>query len=384
MKSLKKFTAAVLSALVSFSAVNALPERADSYKSGFSYKVVSYKDAILTEIKPSKQRRLSDPIEGRYNIIEVADNASQAEAVPEYYDRGDVASFWLMAGGLMCSPLFMFSGFLFDNPNNVPKVGKFKGDKYVYSGITSVDLPYCKRVGKNAFLNCQKIKTVNLPQCTVLEEGSLTCCNGVTKLNVPECLVLNNPFGIDTKYEIWYDAQKSLMELNAQKCTKIEDRCFGGFTNLKKANIPNVTTVGKESFALCRSLSDVSLDSCTDIKDSAFKRCISLKNIYLPNCKRVGFKAFEDCRNIINFIAPKVTAIGANAFANTSGNSQALWIWANKLEEVYIPSCTYIGANAFKDCKKLKRITVSRDCKFADNSLPFERVSSNKLEIVRA
>ena len=379
MKNLKKFVAIVLSTMMSFSAVNASSEFTVDSNPDFSYKVLDNKNAVLTEIKPTKLKTLSDPIEGYYNIVEVAENASKSKTVPEYYGRADVASFWAMAAGLMCSPLFMFSGFLFDNPNNVPKVGKFKDNKYIYSEITSVNLPHCKKVGKNAFLSCKSLKTVNLPKCTVLEEGSLTCCHNVAKLNVPECLVLNNPFGIDTKDEICYDSGEGLKELNAQKCTIVEDRSFGGFTSLKKVNLPSAVSIGCESFALCRSLNDMSLDSCTDIKECAFRRCTSLKNINLPNCKKIGFGAFEGCRNLSKFTAPKVTEIGANAFAGLSNKL----LFSNNLEEVYIPNCTYVGDNAFDNCKKLKKITVSSKCKFGKNSLPFERITNNKLKIVR-
>lgn len=384
MLKMKKLIAVALSVMFMFPTINALPGNIVDSNPNFSYKIVGNKDAILTEIKPTKLKKLSDPIEGRYNIVEVANDASKAEVVPKYCNRFDVVTFWMLVAGLMVSPLFMFSGFLFDNPNNVPKVGKFKGNKYIYSGITSVDLPHCKKVGKKAFLGCQNLKTVNLPKCTVLEKGSLTCCNNVTKLNVPECLVLDNPFGIDTGYYTYYDAWKSLKELNAEKCTKIEDWCFRGFKNLKKVNLPSLISLGCESFALCRSLNNVSLDSCITIKELAFRGCISLKNVNLPNCEKIGEGAFDGCYNIKKFSAPKVKEVNQDAFVTPKNrDGKTSFLCSSKLEEVYIPNCTYIGENAFGDCKKLKKITISCNCKLSKNSLPFERVSNNELEIVR-
>lgn len=384
MKNLKKLIATVLSIMVSFSAANASSETTVNSNPNFSYKILDDKNVVLTELKSSELKKLSDPIEGHYNIVEVSDNASKAKVVAQYYGRGEVILFWVMVTALICSPLFPFVGFLYDSPNIIPKVGKFKYNKSVYSGITSVDLPNCKRVGKHAFLGCDNLKTVNLPKCTVLERGCLACCNNVTKLNIPECLVLDNPFGIDTKYDIRYDAWKALKELNAQKCTKVEDRCFGGFMSLRKVNLPSAVSIGRESFALCRFLNDISLDSCVDIKEYAFKGCRFLKNIDLPNCEKIGHGAFEECFSIRKLNAPKVTEIGADAFETIKNrNGKTAWLLDSKLEEAYIPNCTYIGDNAFGDCKKLKKITVSRDCKFGKNSLPFERVQNNKLEIVR-
>ena len=129
---MKKFVATFLSVLMSFSAVSALPETNANSAQNVSYKIVNGKDAVLTELKFSEQKKLKGPIEGRYNIIEIADNASKVKVVPEYYGRADVVSFWLLAAGLMCSPFFMFAGFLFDNPDNIPKMGKIKGNKHVY------------------------------------------------------------------------------------------------------------------------------------------------------------------------------------------------------------------------------------------------------------
>lgn len=382
MRSFKKITAAVISGLISFSAVSALPETTVDSNPNFSYKILEGKDIILTEIKPSKLETLSGPVEGYYNVVEIANDASKAKIVKNNYTILDAIEFWGIVIGLgftVIVPVCMLS-----NPNIRPEIGKFKNFKYIYSKITSVDLPHCKKVGKNAFLSCQNLKTVSLPKCTILEKCSLMSCHNVTKLNVPECLVLDNPFGIDTSYPIRYDAGKKLKELNAQKCTRIEDRCFGGFMNLEKLNLPNLISVGCESFAFCRSLKNVSLNSCAEIKECAFRKCTSLKNIDLPNCKKIGWGAFEGCCKLTKFNAPNVKEIGANAFgAFRNDRDQTVWFKRNDLEEVYVPSCSYIGENAFSDCKKLKKITVSHNCKFAKNSLPFERVSSNKLEIIR-
>ena len=381
---MKKFVATFLSVLMSFSAVSALPETNASSAQNVSYKIVNGKDAVLTELKFSEQKKLKGPIEGRYNIIEIADNASKVKVVPEYYGRADVVSFWLLAAGLMCSPFFMFAGFLFDNPDNVPKMGKIKGNKYVYSAITSVDLPYCKKVGKNAFLNCKSLRTVNLPKCTALAKESLACCHNVTKLDIPECLVLDNPFGINTSDHIRYEAYEKLKELNAPKCTRVESRCFGGFVNLEKANLQGATSIGCEGFALCKSLKTISLNSCTEIQESAFKKCRSLRNIDLPNCKKIGRGAFEGCAKVKKLNAPKVTEIGAEAFGGFKcQEGEKVWFFPSDLEEVYVPNCNYIGENAFDGCKKLKKITVSHDKKKKKNALPDERVQNNKLEIVR-
>lgn len=388
MKNFKKIVSAVLSVFITFSAANASSESTVSSNPNLSYKILDDKNAVLTELKSpelksSQLKKLSDPVEGRYNIVEVSDNASKARVVAQYYGYGDVILFWIAATAFVCSPFFLFSGFFFDNPDNIPKVGKFKGNKNIYSGITSVDLPNCKRVGKNAFFGCNNLKTVSLPKCTVLEKGCLTCCNSVTKLNVPECLVLDNPFGIDTKYKISYDAWKDLKELNAQKCTKVEDRSFGGFMNLRKVNLPSAVSIGRESFALCRFLNDISLDSCVEIKEYAFKDCRFLRNINLPSCEKIGRGAFKKCCRLRKLNAPKLKEINADIFGFRRQINGKNYSFSNDLEELYIPNCTYIGDNAFSSCKKLKKITVSRDCKFGNNALPCERVQNNKLQIVK-
>ena len=154
--------------------------------------------------------------------------------------------------------------------------------------------------------------------------------------------------------------------------------------NLEKANLQGATSIGCEGFDLCKSKKTISLNSCTEIQESAFKKCRSLRNIDLPNCKKIGRGAFEGCAKVKKLNAPKVTEIGAEAFGGFKcQEGEKVWFFPSDLEEVYVPNCNYIGENAFDGCKKLKKITVSHDCKFAKNALPDERVQNNKLEIVR-
>lgn len=378
MKSLKKVTASILSVLISFSAVSEAAETTVDSNPNFCYKIVDEKNAVLTEFKSSKLKNLSDP-EG-YNIIEIADDASKTEV----YNRSDVINFW--ATVVLTAPTIVVPAFMFDNPENPPKVGKFKRNN-VISGITSVNLPHCKRVGKRAFSCCNKLETVNLPECTTLERDSLMGCIMVNKLNVPKCLTLSSPFGIYGNHS----AKGSLKELNAEQCTKIEKGSFKGFMKLEIANIPNVTYVGSECFDYCKSLKELDLNkckiipercfqrcfglrtillnSCTEIKKNAFKKCESLQNMNLPNCTKIGPDAFEGCKNLCKLSAPKLTSISKNAFTS--------------LSEVYIPACKYVGEGTFNNCRNLKKITVSRDCKFEGSSLPYDKVLNNELEIVR-
>ena len=271
MEIFKKLTASVLSALISFSAVaSANYTRSNE---NFSYEVTedNYgRNAILTEIKNSKFKKISNPC-NEYHIVEVADNASKAGYVETYHTKWDEFKEWAFVRLCVLSIVGIFA---IGYEEFRPKEGDYKGMKLVYPQMTSVDLPHCKKVGKKAFADCRDLKTVKLSSCTVLGENS-------------------------------------------------------------------------------------------------FLNCQSLKNINLPKCEKIGCSAFKGCNSLKKFSAPKVTEIGSEAFAE------------DELEEVYVPNCTCVNEKAFAGCKKLKKITVSRNCKFANNSLPDERLKNKDLKIVK-
>lgn len=271
MEIFKKLTASVLSALISFSAVASANYTRSS--ENISYEVIGDKygrSAILTEIKISKFKKISNPCNAYY-IVEVADNASKAGYVETYHTKWDEFREWAFVRLCILSVVgIMAIGY----EEFRPKEGDYKGMKLVYPQMESVDLPNCNKVGKRAFADCQDLKTVNLPSCTVLGEDS-------------------------------------------------------------------------------------------------FLNCKSLKNINLDKCEKIGCGAFKGCNKLKKFSGPEVTEIGAEAFQK------------NELEEVYVPKCTCINENAFAGCSKLKKITISSDCKLADDSLPAERLKNNELEIIK-
>ena len=192
--------------------------------------------------------------------------------------------------------------------------------------------------------------------------------------------VLKAPSRLKGKYSIRKGVK--VIGNNAFGGCKIGDRAFYECSSLTSINIPNsVTNIGYRAFWSCKSLTSINIPtSVTNIGDSAFEECSSLTNIDIPNSvTNIGNGAFSWCDSLTKIIIPSsVVNMNGNPFRAWDGdlhNESKAFIYENQVlfnkdkttliayrskEKNYIipNSVTYIGNDAFFDCKSLTSINI--------------------------
>jgi len=154
-----------------------------------------------------------------------------------------------------------------------------------------------------------------------------------------------------------------------EQMTRIEDRAFERCENLiiDDLKLPNVTTIGKDSF-YCTQIKKISeLGNCT-IWDYAFEACDQLTSISteaLTNISKIGTGAFKSCTNLVidDLSLPQLTEINDDAFRECKiktisnlGNVTTVTGFTNctTLTSVSIPlSANTLGYGAFMGCVNL-------------------------------
>ena len=125
--------------------------------------------------------------------------------------------------------------------------------------------------------------------------------------------------------------------------TSIDIDAFYSCTELTRAELPGVTSLGEEVFAGCTKLQSVTLSSkIKTIQDYTFYGCESLAEINLPEGLTVIREgAFHGCHALERVVLPKsVEYIGIEAFADCTG-----------LVSIAIPNpSVVIENNAFAGC----------------------------------
>lgn len=142
-----------------------------------------------------------------------------------------------------------------------------------------------------------------------------------------------------------------------------------------------VKVIGNSAFEKCYSLTSINIsNSVTNIGDKAFSECKSLTNIDIPNSvTNIGNGAFSWCDSLTKIIIPRsVVNMNGNPFRAWNGdlhNESKAFIYENQVlfnkdkttliayrskEKNYIipNSVTYIGNDAFFDCKSLTSINI--------------------------
>lgn len=156
---------------------------------------------------------------------------------------------------------------------------------------------------------------------------------------------------------------EGVVDLREEEITQIDAEVFKGNTAIKYIMLPTtVKTIGSSAFEGCSSLKGISIPSrLTEIGDSAFKGCTSLTQLALPNSvTTIGASAFQgDSRlfmvHMISAEYSKLKTIGKEAF---SGCSSLEFFCSD--EEYRLPdSITTIEENAFQECRKIKKVSMS-------------------------
>ena len=147
------------------------------------------------------------------------------------------------------------------------------------TSLTTVDLPECTSIGKDAFYGCKSLTTIDLPECTSIGEHAFNNCTNLTTVNLP-------------------------------KCTSIGEYAFENCPNLAIVNLPKCTFIGQFAFQYCPNLTTiilsnnqvVTLGSINAFNNSAISRCIGY--IYVPDNLVNSYKTATTWSTYANQIKP--------------------------------------------------------------------------------
>lgn len=141
-----------------------------------------------------------------------------------------------------------------------------------------------------------------------------------------------------------------------------------------------VTDIGRDNGIFCKKMSSKNLKSiiipenAERISSRAFENCENLESVTILNSTiNIGYAAFQNCKKLKSITIPEndKICIGTNAFTGT------LWLENKRKENPFVVlngtlidayECTdnpvipenvrIIGEDAFRNCKKLKSITL--------------------------
>lgn len=158
--------------------------------------------------------------------------------------------------------------------------------------------------------------------------------------------------------------------------TNIGKRAFSNIPTLKTISVPNsVKTIGLSCFVMCTELTEVKLPTRLEkLENAMFRGCRSLTKVTLPqNIDMIDTGTFEDCKALAHIDLPQsVTTIGLNAFKNTALTEVPVttnlklidsnaFEGCNGLTSVSLPSSVQVENEAFKNCKNLRKATISAE-----------------------
>ena len=158
--------------------------------------------------------------------------------------------------------------------------------------------------------------------------------------------------------------------------TNIGKGAFSNIPTLKTISVPNsVKTIGHSCFVACTGLIEVKLPARLEkLWNNMFSGCRSLTKVTLPqNIDKIDTGTFEDCKALAHIDLPQsVTTIGVNAFKNTALTEVPVttslklidsnaFEGCNGLTSVSLPASVQIETEAFKNCKNLRKATISAE-----------------------
>lgn len=185
-------------------------------------------------------------------------------------------------------------------------------------------------------------------------------------LNVSANGTYNPGQGVDGYSQVVVDVPQSVIGINEKDATEgrlnivnlnnsasyVASYIFNNNSILQTINLLNCISIGSSAFYSCSNLVSVSLPECNEIGSGAFYRC-GFSEIYLPECKRIYETAFANCSNLSYISLPKCEYISGPAFGALAGTFEK-----TKISSIFLPVCSFIGANVFKYTEYLTEITL--------------------------
>ena len=173
----------------------------------------------------------------------------------------------------------------------------FGGNTYVPASLTTVIINNGTKIYKNAFTDCENIKSLSIPSTiTSVEEGAFTGCKNLT-YNVSNGLkYLGNSSNLYHVLLGIADSITSLETINVSSGTQvIADGAFKENLKIKTVKLySKLYYIGAYAFYGCSLLSSVTIPSgLKTIGDYAFCKCSSITSLDIPATTQVGKNALK-------------------------------------------------------------------------------------------
>lgn len=255
------------------------------------------------------------------------------------------------------------------------------GGTYMFYGCTSLaSITLNDSIEKlpHSFLyNCKALTELQLPaSLKKIDWYALQNCSGIEELAFPEGLE-------EVSYQGLAGMSKIVeLDFSNTALATVGNMAFGGCSSLKVVKFPATVTkltnsqFGRQSSSpkICANLETVEAPGVTQLNEylsgDGLFRGTKLKNVVMPNLVSIGNNSFRDCKSLTEFTFPdSLTTIGNYAFANSGIKEvdfgvglttiKASAFENTPLTEVYIPAgVTSIGAGAFAKCKNFTTYVV--------------------------
>ncbi len=197
-------------------------------------------------------------------------------------------------------------------------------------GIESLTLPNgLKGIGESAFSRMEKLKTLVVPDSvTEIGTAAFNACTSLQSITLPNAL------------------------------ERIEKKLLNGCSALTAITIPDsVIRIGEEAFKDCTGLTAVTIpEGVQYIGDDAFSGCSAVKSLTVP-CG-LSLSAFLNCKAIESVRLTKGTGTMKDYTEANYKNTPWYRTGAASVSVVLDEGIQNIGAYAFKECTKLKSVTI--------------------------
>ena len=248
-----------------------------------------------------------------------------------------------------------------------------------------LDIPSSTSHGGRAFIvngldfsGCNGLTAVRIPDTiSTIPECAFSDCKSLREVEIPSSVTT---IGAEAFYGC--EALRSIELPDA--VTEITENLFKGCWRLRKVKLgPNVTTIGESAFEGCEFLQHLPLpDSVRRIERSAFENCKNLVDLGQPaSLEFIGLYALEGTALLLMQDGPVYVG---NALCGFCGNmpdhsclevrdgtttiAEAALRGQRHLESVIFPeSVTFIGYEAFNECRDLKHVHLPKSLRFIED-----------------
>lgn len=230
---------------------------------------------------------------------------------------------------------------------------------YNGNNITSLEVPASvKRIGANAFANCQMLEKVTFAEGSTLEslgQSAFAGCTSLKSINIPSSI---------TKIEDnTFDGCASLNSVEIEGSNiEIGQYAFRGNESLAEFDFSKISSIGRFSFDGAGLTTLTLPDNVVSLSEGAFANS-SLESVDLTqNTQLVGLSAqtFRGCEALESVVIPsQYLTIGEYCFSGCSALSQVSFEDNSSLHTIY--------DNAFNSCTAIQSITFPASLRYIED-----------------